>query len=79
LRRATVVGKDYINSIKKTIADYNKNPTDPVVSEPASYAVLYNLIWVVFVPFLIMLIYLLTVVLFIKKVRKNHILTTRTL
>jgi uncharacterized RDD family membrane protein YckC len=71
LRRATVVSKDYINGIKKAIAAYKKNPTDPVVSEPASYAVFYNLIWVILVPFLIILSYVLYIVFFIKKVREN--------
>jgi len=71
LRRATVVGKGYLNRIKKAIAVYKINPTNPVISEPASYAVFYNLIWVIFVPFIIMLSYLLTIVFFIKKVREN--------
>jgi hypothetical protein len=71
LRRSAVVSKDYLNNTKKAITLYKKNPMDPVIVEQASYAVLYNLIWVIIVPFILLLSYILSIVFFVKQVRKN--------
>ena len=79
LRREAYVNNSQVETFKRIIAFNKQNPKEPVLTEATNYALLYNLIDVAFVPFLLIISYLIGLIFFIKQVRKNNYATKGTL
>lgn len=72
LRRAGCVSIQHAEGFRRAIADHKQNPTESISTRLINYGFLYNLVNVIIIPILIMLIYLISLLYFIKRWRINQ-------
>ena len=67
LKRAAYAGRANVEAIKKEIYLYKQNPKEPVYSELAGYAVLYNLVNAIILPILLFISLLIGLLFFLRR------------